>query len=265
MSTSSPKELALMATTSMAIYSDTMVLFVVFLTFRRHTGLYFWSLIGTASSQILVCIATYLAYWVLGSRLYGLTLSLQNVGNMMYVVAEFLVLYSRLHILGASRRHLRLILGIIISEWCFIEIPLTILEFYSGLNPEKIWVAELSTKFWRAEAILYVLVDCSLSAMYFFLIKRTWGEEQAWRRVHWNIIGMIVLILCIDVTYLLFVFSDFNEVLLGVAVCSSTSFELFRKANTWIVIDVLPKSSCRNLRPQHVDRHVSKPNSFRST
>jgi hypothetical protein len=225
MATSSPAELALMAMTSMAIFCDTFVLLVVFLTFRRHTGLYFWALIGTAFAQIAVCISTYLSFWVLGGRLPGLPVVLTSAGNAAYVVSDFLVLYSRLHLLGASKRHLRLILGTIIAEWCLVEMPLVLLNIYSGLNPDKTLVAQVLAKWWDVEAVLYVLVDCSLSAMYFFLIKRMWGEERAWRRVHWNVIAMVVLILCIDGTYLLFVFSEENNVTLGIVVCGSMSLQ----------------------------------------
>jgi hypothetical protein len=218
MSASNPKELALMAMTSMAIFSDTFVLFLIFLTFRRHTGLYFWTLIGTSASQILVCISTYLSYWVLGGRLSGLPLSLSNIGNLTYVLFEFLVLYSRLHILGASRRHLRLILTIIFSEWCFIEVPLMILVVYTTLHPEDVLTANIYRDWYKIEAVLYMLVDCSLTAMYFFLIKRMWGGDPAWRRVHWNIIAMNFVILLIDGTYILLAFLDANEIILGVTV-----------------------------------------------
>jgi hypothetical protein len=243
MATTDSEELALMAMTSMAIFGDTLVLFLVFLTFRRHTGLYFWTLIGTAMSQILVCISTYLSFWVLGSRLIGIPLALSNIGNSMYVVFQFLVLYSRLHIIGASRRHLRLILGTIITEFCVAELPLVVLSVYSTLHPENISAANIYRKYWDVEAVLYTLVDCALSAMYFILIRRMWGEERAWVRVHWNIVGMIALILCIDATYLLFVFSDASEILLGLAVRGSIFFRLFWRANAQIAIDFLPQSS----------------------
>lgn len=220
-----------MALISMGLFSDSFIVIIIWLTFRRHSGLYFWALNAIAITQILVCVSTYLSTWVVGGTKPAITLTLNSIGNTGYVLAEFLVLWSRLHLLQASRRQLKLILGIILAEWMFVEIPLMILSIIATLRPSNTLATAIYFKWFDVESCLYLIVDVSLSVMYFHLISRNWGKNRAWKRVHANLVGMMILLLCIDATYILLVFSKSSQIILGITVSHLMDSTLLNRAN----------------------------------
>jgi len=68
---------------------------MVFITFKRFTGLYFWSICAATVSVVLYTIAVVLYNLVLGHRQLWLTSVMLTIGYLAFVPSEFLVIYSR--------------------------------------------------------------------------------------------------------------------------------------------------------------------------
>ena len=81
---------------ALAIYNALELLLLIVTTFRRFSGLYFWSLTVASFGIIPYTIGLMIEYFKLTAQLAGLIITC--VGWPMMVTGQSLVLYSRLHV-----------------------------------------------------------------------------------------------------------------------------------------------------------------------
>jgi hypothetical protein len=189
-------------------------------TFRRRSGLFFWSLIGTSFCGILIAISIGLEVWVLGPKLLGLNLFVYNLGkgdstelglnNMLIlpslgylgcIIGEYAVLYSRLHLFHPSKRLSRGVLAIITAETVLVEIPLVIMTITTTLSSNR--ELERVMKVWvPMEALVWGIVDALLAVVYILQVKKLWLEgssNRKMRRVLCRLIFMCGICFCANV------------------------------------------------------------------
>ncbi|KAL5357260.1 hypothetical protein BJX96DRAFT_10217 [Aspergillus floccosus] len=123
--------LALKATmacfTAIAWYNVVELFVMCFMTFKRYSGLYFWSLlIATA------CILPFsVAYFLIAFEIFVnyFTVTLVVIGWIGMVWGQSLVLWSRLHLMVRSRKILRGTLAMIITTVVIFGLPASGLEY----------------------------------------------------------------------------------------------------------------------------------------
>ena len=79
---------------ALALYNALLLLMLIFMTFRRFQGLYFWSLVIASAGIIPYCLGFMIEYFQLTAQVAGLVIT--TVGWPMLVTGQSLVLYSRL-------------------------------------------------------------------------------------------------------------------------------------------------------------------------
>jgi hypothetical protein len=99
---------------------------LVFLTFKRYGGVYFWSLLITATAILVAALFNLLVFFSLSAPNYGLV-SMAVIGWWFYIPGQSIVLWSRLHLVIASRKILRGTLWMIIISTIVFIIPTTVL------------------------------------------------------------------------------------------------------------------------------------------
>jgi hypothetical protein len=212
-----------LACTSIGLFCCIEMIFLVTITFRRYSGLYFWSIVGGTCSQFLVCWSVVLLYWISEPSQPAAWLTLAAIGYLLYVPFEFLVLYSRLHLLLTSKRTLNWVLGAIVMESLVAEIPLTTLMILNTLHPDSQRVLSIYTTWWLAESVLYTVVDVMLCGVYFLQCKRLWGDDNRMTRVLWHVIAMVIILFIIDVAYVVLSFTADQQLTTGFVVCERTT------------------------------------------
>lgn len=111
-----------------ALYSALELIILVFFTFKRYHGLYFWSLLVSASLGVIPdALGLLLKYFQLAPIWIPVTLS--TAGWCIMVTGESLVLYSRLHLVILDRRLLRFVLIMIIFDAIALSIPQIIASY----------------------------------------------------------------------------------------------------------------------------------------
>jgi hypothetical protein len=195
------------------------MLVLVGATFRRWSGLYFWSLIVAALSMISFSIGNILYYWVLKDSCPGITLLFRVPGYLLYVPSEFLVLYSRLHLVQTKETAMRVILSAVIAEWVFVEIPLALLTIGATLSPSS-WYNVVYIALSKVEWVLYVVIDCILSGVYIFQVKRSWASDSdsPMRLVLQQVVVMTIFLLLIDFVYFSLWFTLSPDITVGLLV-----------------------------------------------
>ena len=128
--------MAIAAFTAVAWYNVAELNVQVFLTFKRHRGLYFWSLIISSYGCVLHALGFLLKFFELTSNTY-LSVTIITIGWYCMVTGQAVVLYSRLHLVVREQRILRGILAMIIIDAICFHIPTTVLTYGSNANPNK--------------------------------------------------------------------------------------------------------------------------------
>ncbi|CAG7962735.1 unnamed protein product [Penicillium nalgiovense] len=123
--------------TSIALYNSIELFILLFLTFSRYRGLYFWTLLLSVILGVIPhAIGHLLMFFSLAPAWLSLTIS--TIGFYVMVPGQSLVLYSRLHLVVNSNKVLRFVLWLIIIDAIILLIPTTVLTFltaYIGTTP----------------------------------------------------------------------------------------------------------------------------------
>ena len=128
--------MAIAAFTAVAWYNVAELNVQVFLTFKRHRGLYFWSLIISSYGCVLHALGFLLKFFELTTNTY-LSVTVITVGWYCMVTGQAVVLYSRLHLVVREQRILRGILAMIIIDAICFHIPTTVLTYGSNATPDQ--------------------------------------------------------------------------------------------------------------------------------
>ena len=123
--------MAMAAFTAVAWYNVAELNVQVFLTFKRHRGLYFWSLLITSYGCVLHALGFLLKFLVPATNIY-VSVTIITIGWYCMVTVHAVVLYSRLHLVGREQRVLRGILAMICADAICFHIPTTVLTY--GIN-----------------------------------------------------------------------------------------------------------------------------------
>jgi hypothetical protein len=174
-------------------------------TFRSWRGLYFWSLVAATGGQILVLISLVLGFWVFTVDKTWVPLIFSTPGYLIYVPAQFAILWSRLHLLMASSKMRRFVLIATICEFVIIEIPSAVLYILPEVSTASLAVLRWSDTWWQVEAIAYLLLDMIFVATYNLQMYRIWPIDQAMahqKRTLRHIMLLTFFILFVDVAYI---------------------------------------------------------------
>ncbi|PYH49824.1 uncharacterized protein BP01DRAFT_7000 [Aspergillus saccharolyticus JOP 1030-1] len=122
---------------AIALYNAVELVILIFLTFTRYSGLYFWSmLLSDVLGVIPHAVGYLLEFFAVGPLWFAVTLS--TIGFYFMVPGQSIVLYSRLHLVVQSQTTLRRVLAMIIIDAIILLIPTTVLTYttiYIGSEP----------------------------------------------------------------------------------------------------------------------------------
>lgn len=117
---------------AVAWYNAFELIVLVFVTFREYHGLYFWSLLISASVGLVpYSLGFLLKFFEIWSA--WLSASLLTVGWYCMVTGQSVVLYSRLHLVLRNQLLLRRILIMICVNAVLLHIPTTVLTYGSNI------------------------------------------------------------------------------------------------------------------------------------
>ncbi|OBT82507.1 hypothetical protein VE02_09756 [Pseudogymnoascus sp. 03VT05] len=114
-------------------YNAIELIFLIFNSFHQYKGLYFWSLLLSASIGIMpYSLGFFLKFFQFAES--WLSVTLLTVGWYVMVTGQSLVLYSRLHLVLINQKILRLVLYMIIINAIVLHIPTTVLTYGSNYS-----------------------------------------------------------------------------------------------------------------------------------
>ncbi|KAF2787044.1 hypothetical protein K505DRAFT_329921 [Melanomma pulvis-pyrius CBS 109.77] len=203
------------AFTGIAVYNAIELLYIIFSTFKRHSGLYFWSLFLST-----VGIPPYVLGFMM--KFYGVTapgretlvtMAFVVIGWCMMVTGQSVVLYSRLHLVVHNRKKLRWILGMIIIDAVICHVPIAILSFGANSSSPKIFIRPYAI-YTDVQITIFFVQEVIISVLYVYetakIFRQTSGicfdpkgdRGKTTRKVLSHLIAMNVVIIAMDIALL---------------------------------------------------------------
>ncbi|RSL96095.1 hypothetical protein CEP52_011699 [Fusarium oligoseptatum] len=154
---------------AVACYNCVEILISLLNRFKRHEGLYFWSMLTATLGIVLHSIVVLLRYYSLGPNFPLCVLTC--IGWYGMVTGQSVVLYSRLHLIVDDKTKTRWVLGMIITNFFILHVPVTILFLGSNTRDSHRYLAAFNI-YERIQLAGFFLQETIISGLYIWETAR---------------------------------------------------------------------------------------------
>ena len=263
--------MAIAAFTAVAWYNVAELNVQVFLTFKRHRGLYFWSLLISSYGCVLHALGFLLKFFQLVSRKQSVNdyvaVTIITIGWYCMVTGQAVVLYSRLHLVVREQKILRGILAMIIVDAVCFHIPTTIFTYGSNTDQYPRYVHAFNVME-KLQMTAFCSQEFIISGVYVYstirLLKPVYHGRT--RKVMTQLIWINLIIIGMDVCLLAMEYSNIYtiEATLKAMVYSIKLKLEFAVLNQLMTLANSTVSSHQQLNIEDANEKSSKPPAGRS-
>ncbi|KAJ5083373.1 hypothetical protein N7456_012800 [Penicillium angulare] len=197
-----------------ALYNSLELLVLIFASFRRYQGLYFWSLLlATVLGVVPQSISFILKYYDIGPLWFSITLS--TIGWYFMVTGQALVLFSRLNIVVQDLTISHRVLAMIIVDAIILHVPTTVLTYGSNFIRTPVW-ANGYRIMERIELTGFCLQEFIISGLYIYkaikILRTSPSSGQAHnpnRKIMYQLLAINALIIIMDVVLLVLEYMNY--------------------------------------------------------
>jgi hypothetical protein len=126
--TSQPILMIIAAFTAIAWYNCVELNVMIWMRFKKHRGLYFWSLLISSWGIVIHAFGFLAKFFQIWNNDF-VSVTLICIGWYCMVTGQSLVLYSRLHLIMHDKRKIRWVLYMIITDVFLFHVPTTVLVY----------------------------------------------------------------------------------------------------------------------------------------
>ncbi|KAK2616625.1 hypothetical protein QQS21_000448 [Conoideocrella luteorostrata] len=155
---------------SIAIASALELTLIIWATFKRHSGLYFWAFLGSTWGVFPYCAGFIVKYFCPASVGF-LAGVLILIGWIFMVSGQSVVLWSRLHLVMTSRFRLTMVKWIIIINGCLMHgatCPMVIASFSSNADAWSLPYSIME----KIEVTVFFIQEVGISGLYIYETSR---------------------------------------------------------------------------------------------
>ncbi|KAL4778106.1 hypothetical protein BJX76DRAFT_366721 [Aspergillus varians] len=190
---------------SIALYNVLELTFLLFFTFKRRAGLYFWSCTFATWGIAIYSIGLILKDFDVATHISAFYVTLIIFGWCAMVTGQSLVLYSRLHLIVRRRAILLFVLTMIIVNAIILHIP-TIILCYGANSVAYERFAVPYAIYERIQVTVFSIQEAIISGLYLFAMGKmfylggTVSEMHglAGRRLMIHLVYMNVAVILLD-------------------------------------------------------------------
>ncbi|KAF4439927.1 hypothetical protein F53441_12428 [Fusarium austroafricanum] len=187
---------------AIAVYNCLEIFISLLGRFKRHDGLYFWSMVVATLGIILHSIVVLLRYYSLGPNF--LLCVLTCIGWYGMVTGQSVVLYSRLHLIVEDKSKTRWVLYMIIVNFFILHVPTTVLFLGSNTKQSSHFIGAFNI-YERIQLAGFCIQEAIISGLYIwetarglkpiFAVRKTLG-----RRIIRYLIIVNILVILLDIS-----------------------------------------------------------------
>ena len=126
--TTLPVAMTISAFTAIAWYNVIDLNVVIWMTFKRRHGLYFYSLLVSSWGIMIYALAFLMKFFQVWKNNY-VSVAFITIGWYAMVTGQSLVLYSRLHLVVHDKQSIKWVLYMIIIDVFLFHVPTTVMTF----------------------------------------------------------------------------------------------------------------------------------------
>jgi len=199
---------------AMSFYNVIELDVIIFSSFKRRQGFYFWSFLA-ATNGIPPHSIGFLLKNLLGSHTFGLYITLVAIGWGPMVTGQSLVLYSRLHLIFQNTFWLRMILAMIIFNAFVLHVPIIILMYGANGSPVHSWTYPYKI-YERVQVTMFCLQELIISGIYIKTCYSFFDAENsiygnAVRKMQRHLLVVNVFIILLDIPILILEYTDMYD------------------------------------------------------
>ncbi|KAL4896602.1 hypothetical protein BDV59DRAFT_171050 [Aspergillus ambiguus] len=185
-------------------YNAIELIVLVFVTFAKYRGVYFWSLLVSSSLGLIPYAIGFLTkfYHLFDT---GLAVTFVTIGWYCMVTGQSIVLYSRLHLVLPNPRLLRRVLTMIIINAILLHIPTTVLTYGSNLASEKAAYINGYNVMEKIQMTGFCLQEFILSAIYIVETIRMLrlDPDRSKRKIMYQLVAINIIIIAMDLALII--------------------------------------------------------------
>ncbi|KAH7131275.1 hypothetical protein EDB81DRAFT_136988 [Dactylonectria macrodidyma] len=185
---------------TLALYNAFELLGLIFMTFKKRQGLYFWSIFLASFAIIPYSVGRAMDFFDL--TIDWISMIFECSGWVVMVSGQSVVLYSRLHLVLNDARILRAVLIMIIVNAVVWHPMVIVLLFGSNYSPypARRNFNNVYSIIERAQMTCFCVQEFILSGIYMWktldILRTSLGNK---RRFMWHLFGINVLIVLMDI------------------------------------------------------------------
>ncbi|PNS16281.1 hypothetical protein CAC42_6388 [Sphaceloma murrayae] len=207
---------AMIAFSAIAWYNCAELIFLICLRFKRWRGLYFWSLMVTSWAIVLYQLGSWGKMRNIVAQPVAMTV-VTNIGWIVMITGNSLVLYSRLHLLCQNKTLLRAVLyGIVVNTVC-MYVPTTALDIGTNVvHPgSQVYINGYSVME-RVQMTMFTLQEFIISGIYlveaYRYLKVAYIGDKRSRNVMYELLAVNVTIIVLDIALLSVAHKDLFQI-----------------------------------------------------
>ncbi|EXL40266.1 hypothetical protein FOCG_17154 [Fusarium oxysporum f. sp. radicis-lycopersici 26381] len=195
---------------TLALYNAVELLALIFMTFKRRGGLYFWSILLASFGVLPYCAGWLIVYFDITHDYVGMIID--SIGWVMLVSGQSMVLYSRLHLVVTDARILRGVLVMIISNGIVWHTSITVLLFGSSYSPHESrhGFNAVFNVLEKVQMTCFCVQEFTISGLYIWttieFLKTAFGNT---RRILWQLFVINMIICLMDFALLTIEYKNF--------------------------------------------------------
>jgi hypothetical protein len=185
---------------ALALYNSLEMGLLISTTFKKFKGLYFWALVLCNLGVVGFALGMMLSYFEL--CVLWLAKVILDVGWVLMILFQALVLYSRLGLIYDDRRIFQGVKWMIVFTSITLLIPVVVLDFGTTYSNE----AGFSEGYYYIEQIMMVgitIQELVISGLYVFKTIQFLKiiERENTRSMVWQLLAINIIIICMDVSH----------------------------------------------------------------
>lgn len=192
-------------------YNAIELVILVFVTFTQYRGLYFWSLLVSASVGLVPYSLGFLLKFFNLTSVTWLSVTLLTIGWYAMVTGQSVVLYSRLHLVLSNPKLLKRVLGMIIVDAILLHIPTTVLTYGSNLaDPRRTYIHGYNVME-KIQMTGFCLQEFFISGLYIWETAKMLrlDPDGGKRKIMYQLLAINAIIILMDLALLILEYMNF--------------------------------------------------------
>ncbi|CAG8908946.1 unnamed protein product [Penicillium egyptiacum] len=192
-----------------AWYNVIELVVLIFLTFKRYEGPYFWSMLISSVGILPYSVGYLLKFFGLTSATW-VPVTLLTIGWWTMVTGQSFVLYSRLHLVIQNMRVLRMVRAMIIMNIFLLHVPTTVLTYAANFSSSAASVAGYDIME-KLQLTGFCVQEVIISGLYMWETNRMlrMNQDHVSRKTILQLLAVNVSCILMDIALMIIEFRDF--------------------------------------------------------